>query len=259
MILLRLFLMMAFLHVFGSKSMSQIKLDSIPTVHDSIETSHQEVTHLQLKKFIIPTVFLSYGIASLENPHLRILNSSTRAEVLEDKPLRLHLDNYTQYVPAAMVYGLNMVGIKGKHNFKDRTVIYLTSQVISAGIVVPLKRLVREERPDKSDNYSFPSGHTSTAFSSAQFLFEEYKDTNLWLSLSGYPFAAFTGIYRIINNKHWVGDVMAGAGFGILSTEIAYWLHPKMCKLFGSSEHASIMLTPTYQNNTLGIGLVTAL
>jgi membrane-associated phospholipid phosphatase len=48
------------------------------------------------------------------------------------------------------------------------------------------------------------------------------------LSISGYPIAIFTGVYRALNNKHWVGDVVAGAGFGILSTEIAYWLYPKI-------------------------------
>jgi membrane-associated phospholipid phosphatase len=69
-----------------------------------------------------------------------------------------------------MVYGYNLAGIKGKHNFKERTIIYGTSQLLSAAFVMPLKYLVKEERPDGSNSLSFPSGHTATAFSSAQFL-----------------------------------------------------------------------------------------
>jgi membrane-associated phospholipid phosphatase len=100
---------------------------------------------------------------------------------------------------------------------------------------------VREERPDGSNNLSFPSGHTTTAFTTAHFMFREYQDENIWLSLSGYPIAVFTGVYRILNDKHWVGDVVAGAGIGILSTEVAYWLFPKVSQLF-SKDHSKIVL-----------------
>jgi membrane-associated phospholipid phosphatase len=41
-------------------------------------------------------------------------------------------------------------------------------------------------------------------------------------------FAVFTGVYRMLNDKHWFSDVVAGAGIGILSTEAAYWLYPKI-------------------------------
>lgn len=156
-----------------------------------------------------------------------------------------------------MVYGLNAAGIKGKHNFRDRTIIYATSQLISAAFVLPLKHIVKEERPDGSNTQSFPSGHTATAFSSAQFMFREYKDTNFWLSISGYSFAVFTGVYRTVNDKHWVNDVVAGAGFGILSTELAYWLYPKINGLLTGKEKKNItMVMPFYQNKSVGIGLV---
>jgi membrane-associated phospholipid phosphatase len=44
-----------------------------------------------------------------------------------------------------------------------------------------VKAYGKEERPDQSNNLSFPSGHTAIAFASAQFMFREYKDTNFWL------------------------------------------------------------------------------
>ena len=74
-----------------------------------------------------------------------------------------------------MVYGLNAIGIKGKHNLRDRTIIYASSQLIAAAFTMPLKYLVKEERPDGSNTLSFPSGHAATAFSSAQFMFRNIK------------------------------------------------------------------------------------
>lgn len=210
---------------------------------------------LNYKNLIVPTVSIAFGVASLNIDALKQLNKSTKDEVLEHQPTRIKLDNYTQYAPAAIVYGLNAFGVKGKHNFRDRTIIYATSQLVSAAFVVPLKRLIKKERPDGSDLYSFPSGHAATAFSSAHFMFKEYKDSNFWIAISGYPFAVFSGVYRIINNKHWVGDVVAGAGFGILSTELAYWLFPKINNLL-KGKNSTAFIMPIYQNNTFGIGLV---
>lgn len=207
-----------------------------------------------LTNFIVPTAFIGFGVASLSINGLKNLNLSTKDEISEHQLKHSNLDNYSQYVPAVMVYGLNALGVQGKHNFKDRTVIYLTSQLISGAMVLPLKHIVKEVRPDSSNNLSFPSGHTATAFSSAQFMFHEYHDSNFWLSISGYPFAIFTGTYRAINNKHWVGDIVAGAGFGILATELAYWVHPRINHLlFNDNKTTSATLMPFYQHKQFGL------
>lgn len=208
-------------------------------------------------RLVIPALFIGYGIGSLTSAPLRDLNLSTRAEIKEHRPTPIRLDNYTQYMPALMVYGLNAAGIKGRHNFRDRTIILASSQLISAAFVVPLKHQVKEPRPDGSNTQSFPSGHTATAFSTAHFMFREYKDTNFWLSISAYPFAAFTGVYRTLNNKHWVGDVAAGAGIGILSTELSYWLFPRINALFpGGKRNGATIITPVYQHRSIGLGIV---
>lgn len=244
-----------------SRLSAQINADTI-----SVQKSEQDSVvavqpKLNYKSLIIPAAFISYGVASLTTNKLEQLNFSTRTEINEHQPAQMNLDNYTQYFPAVMVYGLNAIGIPGKHNLRDRTIIYASSQLISAAFTMPLKYLVKEERPDQSNTLSFPSGHSATAFSSAQFMFREYKDTNFWLSLSGYPFAIFTGVYRMLNDKHWLGDVVAGAGFGILSTELAYWLFPKIDTMLRGKNKSknlssSTMVMPFYQNKTVGIGLV---
>ena len=211
----------------------------------------------EYKKLIIPTVLIGYGVVSLTSDALKDLNRSTKYEIGEHQPRQIKLDNYTQYLPAALVYGYNLAGMKGKHSLKDRTVIYGTSQLIAAAIVLPLKHAVKEERPDGSNSLSFPSGHTTTAFSSAQFLFREYKDENIWLAISGYPFAVFTGVYRTLNDKHWVGDVVAGAGFGILSTELAYWLFPVINRMLAGKKAAHMaLLHPLATPEALGAGVI---
>jgi len=88
-------------------------------------------------------------------------------------------------------------------------------------------------------------------------MFREYKDTHFWLSLSGYSFAVFTGVYRTLNDKHWVSDVVAGAGFGILSTELAYWAYPKINTLFSNKKkNSTTMIMPVYQYKGIGLGYV---
>lgn len=242
------------------KVTAQNTIDSTKALHmklDSIIKVEPEENHLTYKRLIIPTAFISYGVASLAIKDLKQLNFSTRDEINKHKPHHIRLDNYTQFVPAFLVYGLNAAGIQGKHNFRDRTIIYGTSMLITSAITVPLKHFVKGKRPDQSNKLSFPSGHTATAFASAQFMFREYKDTNFLLGISGYSFAIFTGIYRILNDKHWVADVVAGAGFGILSTELSYWLYPKINHLLlGKNKNASTMIMPFYQNKSLAIGLV---
>lgn len=209
------------------------------------------------KKLIVPSVLISYGTLSLVSDNLKEINTHTRHEVREHFIAGAIIDNYMQYAPAVAVYGLNIAGIKGKHNFKDRTIIYATSQLITSAIVLPTKRIIGEERPNGSNNLSFPSGHTATAFSSAHFMFREYKDSNFWLGISGYPIAAATGIYRVLNDKHWVGDVVAGVGVGILSTEIAYWLFPTISKwLSPNNSKNSMAIMPLYQSKQIGLTIL---
>jgi len=224
---------------------------------DSTAVLSTEKNTLSYKKLIIPAALIGYGVASLSVKGLKQLNFSTRDEINEHQPDHIKLDNYSQFATAVLVYGLHVAGVQGKHNFRDRSIIYATSMLITSAFVIPLKHIAKEERPDFSNNLSFPSGHTAIAFASAQFMFREYKDTNFLLGISGYSLAVFTGVYRMLNDKHWFGDVVGGAGFGILSTELAYWLFPKINNLLsGKNKNSSAMVMPYYQNKMIGIGLV---
>ena len=71
---------------------------------------------------------------------------------------------------------------------------------------------------------SFPSGHTYIAFVGAETLRKEYGEEYPWLAVAGYAVATLVGTMRIYNDRHWAGDVLAGAGLGILSVNITYWI-----------------------------------
>jgi membrane-associated phospholipid phosphatase len=126
-----------------------------------------------------------------------------------------------------------------------------------SGSVLGLKSLAKVERPDGSANNSFPSGHTATAFCGAEFLWQEYKDVNILYGISGYVVAAGTGFFRMYNNRHWLSDVVMGAGIGIISTKMAYWMYPYVQRIFLKSEkRVSTIIAPFYTGKQMGVGIV---
>ncbi len=210
------------------------------------------------KQLIIPSALIGYGVIALNNNSLKSLNLEIREEVNEHIDEKFTIDDISQYVPAVSVYALNAFGVKGKHNFKDRTIILGTAYVIMSGTVFGLKKWTKVERPDGSSNNSFPSGHTANAFMGAEFLYQEYKDVSPWYGIAGYVVATGTGLFRMYNNRHWFSDVVAGACFGILSTKVAYWIYPWMKeKIFkDKDEKYSGMAMPFYNGKQAGVGLV---
>ena len=201
-------------------------------------------------------IMIGYGAATFHVRPLHDLDLSTRHEIREDNSgFHTTIDNYLQYSPILGVYALNALGIHGEHNFKDRTIILGMSSLFVCGTVTGLKTLTHRERPDGSAANSFPSGHTATAFMSAEFMRMEYKRASPWIAVGGYMAATATGVLRMYNNRHWLSDVVAGAGVGILSTQAAFWLYPKIQKGFSGKGNTSTMVVPTYDAGTKSAGL----
>lgn len=174
-----------------------------------------------IKPFIAPTLLIATGT---------VLHFSTEAKenfqdwAQENFPYSGQIDDYIQYAPGVAVYALNAFGVKGKNNFGNRTAILAKSLLLNELIVSSLKVGVNEERPNGGE-HSFPSGHTSTAFALAQFMHHEFGDKSIWYSIGAYSCATTVGIMRVAKNAHWISDVVAGAGFGMLSTELVYLTH----------------------------------
>lgn len=137
---------------------------------------------------------------------------------------RHHYDDYLQYAPAAVLVGMKACGVESRSSWGRM----LVSDAFSAGIMAlavnSLKYSCRVMRPDGSSRNSFPSGHTATAFMTATMLHKEYGHLSPWISIGAYGVAAVTGVSRQLNDKHWMSDVMVGAGIGILATELGYFL-----------------------------------
>ncbi|RPH31983.1 MAG: phosphatase PAP2 family protein [Bacteroidales bacterium] len=135
------------------------------------------------------------------------------------------IDDYLQYAPIAQMYVADIYSSKSKSEVFQQTKNLAIAEIFTAIIVQSIKHTVNIQRPNGHD-YSFFSGHTSQSFTSATALYLEYKDSNKLYALSGYGFSTATGILRVTNNKHWLSDVLVGAGIGIFSARLVWYINP---------------------------------
>lgn len=91
-----------------------------------------------------------------------------------------------------------------------------------------LKKMVKEERPDHSNNNSFPSGHAAIAFAAARSIDKEFREDCIWIPIAGYAAATAVGVERVVNKHHYWYDVVAGAALGFGSAELTWWLSDKL-------------------------------
>ncbi len=228
-------------------------------VRDSITNDTLTRLKFSYKQLILPGVLIGYGVVGIGSDQLKTWNRQVRDEVMEDIDDKTSIDDFSQWAPAASVFALDALGLKAKNSLRDRSVILLTSYAIMSTTVLSLKSITHIERPDGSSRNSFPSGHTATAFAGAEFLWQEYKDKSVWIGIAGYAVAAGTGAFRVYNNRHWITDVAAGAGIGILSTKIAYWINPYVTHaLFGRNREkpSTTFIMPMYDGTHTGLSFI---
>lgn len=151
-----------------------------------------------------------------------------------------HADDYLQFAPAVVMLGLKTAGAEGRSSWGRMLASDAFAALIMAGVVNSVKQTTHVMRPDGSDERSFPSGHTATAFMTATMLTKEYGHKSPWVGIGAYTIATTTGCMRMANNKHWLSDVLTGAGVGILSTEIGYYLADLIFKEKGKCTSAVV-------------------
>ena len=138
--------------------------------------------------------------------------------------LRMHWDDFVQFAPLALSLSLPACGITPRGG----SAYHCTAHSFAVGIallgVLGTKYAVGRQRPQGSSHNSFPSGHTATAFLGAELLDLAYGERYPLLASFGYLTASLTAYGRILNNRHWGSDVLAGAAAGILSADTGYWL-----------------------------------
>jgi hypothetical protein len=241
--------------VFAISSGIHAQNSDVLALQDSL-SNHSQQKWLRAAR--TPAILMSAGLIAFTDNEL-LGNQEIREERNEHMPaFRTHVDDYIQYAPIVAVYGLNALGVKGKNDFVNRSLLLVKSELIMAALVVPIKSFSHELRPDESNHSSFPSGHTAQAFVAATFLHKEYGHISPWYSIGAYTIASSVGIFRILNNKHYASDVLFGAGIGILSTNIAYMTHKYR---WGQHPNKPAQLTvmPFYYQGALGFNLNLAL
>ena len=204
-----------FLFLSSFLSFGQSQIDTLK--------SNQKKNHKLLKRSIIPISFIGIGIALNESDIEKTIKANIRNQVGDDFEFRI--DDYLQFAPIAEMYIADGFGVPAKNHWFDQTKYLLMSNILTSGITVGLKVLINKPRPN-GGIHSLPSGHTSSAFTNATVLFNEFNETAPLLAYSGYTFSTATGIFRMVNNKHWVSDVLIGAGIGIIATELIYHFEP---------------------------------
>jgi membrane-associated phospholipid phosphatase len=195
---------------------------------------------------------ITYGAVSLNNSTLKKWDRQIKTGLYDKQYIRpTRLDNYLQFVPSTVAFGMKAAGVKSVHKLQDMAIIYVISNLLETGVVYTLKTVSSRTRPDGTANNSFPSGHTATSFVAAEFLHQEYGDKSVWISVGGYTVATLVGAGRIFNNRHWFSDVVAGSGIGVLSVKMVYWAYPSLQKIFYKKEAKSLkpFVFPSYNNN----------
>jgi len=234
----------------NAQIVDSIKKDLL-TAPDTVKKLHSKPWTL-----IPPTALILYGVLSFHVQPIRNLDYSINNDIARfDPDFHSRAESYFQFAPVALVYGLNLAGISGKNTFIDRTALLALSGGILGITATASKHFTHRLRPNNSDYLSFPSGHTSTAFAGAEFMAQEYSGKSVWYSVAGYAIATTTGVFRLYNHDHWFSDVVAGAGFGILSTKLAYLTYPYIRNALthkGKDGKAAILM-PSYQDGTAGL------
>lgn len=208
---------------------------------------------LSYKSFIIPTAFIATGAILLNSEFNNDIQTKTNS--IFGSGFRSKADNVFPLIPIGQIYAGKYLGFQPKTNFRNQTVNILLANTATVVVVEIAKRIAKRERPDLSDNLSFPSGHSAVAFTNATLLYYEYKDSNFWYASSGFLFAGATAAFRIANDKHYASDVLTGAGIGLASGIIFSHISPLKSFRVSKKSKATAFIYPQL-GNQIGLGAI---
>lgn len=150
--------------------------------------------------------------------------------------------------PLAATWIMKAFGVKSRSTTRRM----LTANGFALGLTVGLSQILRysvnEVRPDGSDTHSLPSVHASLAYMGATILSREYGHISPWITIGGYTAATGTQMLRIGHNAHWMNDIFLGAGIGVVSTQLGYFLADR---IIGSKGVRRMPLSATEQAQLL--------
>lgn len=197
---------------------------SVAQQQDSLHLPLNNAFEYQYRKTYLPVALMVTGIIAGGHGENSWNNKIVATRNRNLPNFQNHADDYLQFAPFVAVYGFELAGMKPRTDWKNRTAILIKGQIINLGLIYILKNTLKETRPDGT-SLSFPSGHTANAFAGATMLSIEYGQNYKWVPYAAYGIASTVGVLRIANNRHYLSDVLFGAGLGILSMKVAYWTH----------------------------------
>lgn len=202
-----------------------------------------------LQKSILPTsLILAGSLLSGQQNEIRLKNKVLKKYGSDPN---FGIDDYLPFMPIAELYLADLLHVEAKNHWFDQSKNLFMTVTLNQIIVTSLKYGINKTRPN-GEQHAFPSGHTSFAFATAAVLQEEFKETSPILSYTGYGFAVSTGALRVINNQHWLSDVLVGAGIGILSAKIIYHFEPlKHWNPFRKKKN--VVLLPYFSSQLYGV------
>lgn len=193
--------------------------ESLPAQHYGPSATYPA----QLADWAIPTLLVSVGTWAAYSEAFYTNNLAAKNFFDERRAGKyLHFDDYLQYLPLASYVALNWIA--PSHNSEiDKGFVLSAAALVTTVFVLTGKHTTGILRPDQSTFNSFPSGHTATAFLGAELVRKEYG----WgYGTLAYAAAVTVGCMRMYNQRHWLSDVIAGAGVGMLAANIGYMLLP---------------------------------
>ena len=236
--------------VFSQTETSKKRYSKINWTSYELNSQKKEIW----KKTILP---IAFGITALSINYLPLKQNIQNTVQKPFNGYTTNIDDYIQYAPIGLMYTADAFKLKAEHSVWNQTKYLFISEIATSGIIQILKYSLKIERPDGSSKNSFPSGHTGQAFVAAQVLHNEFKNTQPILAYSGYLFAVSTGTLRIVNNRHWLPDVLMGAGLGIIITNLIYHFEPlKNWNPFkNNNSDLSLQIYPTFNDQYSGLKL----
>ncbi len=172
----------------------------------------------------VPVLLIGLGITTIKGNGM--YSSYEAKEEIEEHLGGWHTraDDLLQFAPYVGLATASMFSFQMRDDRLNTLLLIAKSEAIMMASVHMTKRLTNVDRPN-GQAYAFPSGHTAQAFLAASIVHTEMRYKSPWYGVGAYTMATSVGVLRMINNKHWEADVLAGAGFGIFSAHLAYLTH----------------------------------
>ena len=232
--LVALFFFSLIIGIISQEAFALARPDSVP------ETANQKVKYFRPAAIIVPSAFILYGCLKPVIPAIENLDNRIMERMMTRYPDNYtKVDDYLQWAPSASIYVMDAFKVKTRHTFLEHLAIDAGSIIITGGAGFVMRKISGNMEVYNQNNTRFPSGHTANAFRGAEIVYQELKVSHPLLSYSGYLVATAVGLLRIYNKEHFLTEVIAGAGLGMLSTKFTYLVFDKVKAHKKRKSHAS--------------------